>query len=96
MFFLLTQGEAKDHRAFYFTHTVDTSTWRRRDFHTDLAKKTIDRIIDTYFMPINAAIDEFDDQLGQIEQELTTAIKQLRNLMNDLRDEEKLTTSFVL
>ena len=83
-------------QAFRYTYKVNTSNWRRRDFHREKSFSTIKKIIDEYFDPINTAIDEFDDELGKIEQTLTTAIKQLRNLFNSLRSEEKLTTAFVL
>ena len=92
----LGSSHGQGSQAFRYTYKVNTSNWRRRDFHREKSFSTIKKIIDEYFDPINTAIDEFDDELGKIEQTLTTAIKQLRNLFNSLRSEEKLTTAFVL
>ena len=92
----LRSSHGQGSQAFRYTYKVNTSNWRRQDFHREKSFSTIKKIIDEYFDPINTAIDEFDDELGKIEQTLTTAIKQLRNLFNSLRSEEKLTTGFVL
>lgn len=77
------------------TYSVNTSSWRRRDFHREKALNAIKSIIDAYFVPINKAIDGYENSLGEMEQDLTSGIKQLRNLLNRLRSEEKLTQEFI-
>ena len=48
------------------------------------------------FIPINEALDSYDEELGAMEQDLSTALKQVRNLMSSYRVQDEMDERYVL
>ncbi len=66
------------------------------DYTGGRSKAKLEDILVKFFAPINEAFNKFDTDLSQMEQVLTTALKQVRNLMSSYREEDKIDQRFVL
>ncbi len=78
------------------SHTPIITTWRRRDYFSNISQQMVATLISDFFEPIKTRIDQFDMELSVMEQDLTTALKGLRNLMIDYQRRDKLDENFVM
>ena len=56
----------------------------------------LEEIVFHAFIPINEALDSYDEELGAMEQDLSTALKQVRNLMSSYRVQDEMDERYVL
>ena len=79
-----------------FTEPADINDWNITDFVSDKSLKALDVIVDQAFDEINDVLDKYDTNLTDLEQELTTALAQVRNLMTSYRAQDEMDERYVL
>ena len=75
---------------------VNTTEWNLPDFVSPRSLQIIEDILLKTFDPINEVLDDFDEELTNIEQDLSTALNQVKNLMITYRTQDEMDERFVL
>ena len=75
---------------------VNTTEWNLPDFVSPRSLQIIEDILLKTFDPINGVLDDFDEELTNIEQDLSTALNQVKNLMITYRTQDEMDERFVL
>ena len=75
---------------------VNTTEWNLPDFASPRNLQIIEDILLKTFDPINDVLDEFDEELTNIERDLSTALNQVKNLMITYRTQDEMDERFVL
>ena len=75
---------------------MNTSEWNLPDFVSPRSLQIIEDILLRTFAPINEVLDAFDEELTNIEQDLSTALNQVKNLMITYRTQDEMDERFVL
>ena len=65
-----------------FVDLINTTIWNMSDFVSNKSLKALENIVFQAFDPINKVLDDYDEVLSGMEQDLSTALKQVRNLMS--------------
>ena len=74
----------------------NTTEWNLPDFVSPRSLQIIEDILLKTFDPINEVLDDFDEELTNIEQDLSTALNQVKNLMITYRTQDEMDERFVL
>ena len=75
---------------------MNTTEWDLPDFVSPRSLQLIEDILLKTFDPINELLDDFDEELTDIEQDLSTALNQVKNLMITYRTQDEMDERFVL
>ena len=75
---------------------VNTTEWNLPDFVSPRSLQIIEDILLKTFDPINEVLDDFDEELTNIEQDLSTALNQVKILMITYRTQDEMDERFVL
>ena len=78
------------------TYYYNFTDWTLETYFTQRGLKRVENILDHFFDPITTEIDAYDDGLTKMEQQMTTALKQLRNLMVEYTIRDAIDDKFVL
>lgn len=73
-----------------------TSGWNTSDYISDKSLDHLENIISDAFSPVSDALDSYDEEFGELEQNLSTALMQARNLMAQYRANDEMDERYVL
>ena len=79
-----------------FPDFINTTNWTLSDYTSNKSLHALEEIVFHAFIPINEALDSYDEELGAMEQDLSTALKQVRNLMSSYRVQDEMDERYVL
>ena len=79
-----------------FPDFINTTNWTLSDYISNKSLHALEEIVFHAFIPINEALDSYDEELGAMEQDLSTALKQVRNLMSSYRVQDEMDERYVL
>ncbi len=79
-----------------FSDSVNTDGWGLSDFLSDRGLETLQAILVAAFEPMNRALDDYDKELNGIENYLSSALKEVRNLMKTERTKDTMNENYVL
>ena len=80
----------------FIADEFNIDNWTLSDFLSDKSKQAVKDLLQRAFRPINKVLDKYDKELTDMEQHLTTALKQVRNLMIAYRAQDNMDERYVL
>ena len=79
-----------------FLDQFNMDEWTFPDFLADKSKKAIEDLLKNALIPINKELDKYDEELTEKEQDLTTALRQVKSLMKTYRAQDEMDERYVL